>query len=162
VPDKGCDEGSGRKGNLSSVLVIGYGNQLRRDDGLGPKVALAIGAMNLPGVRVITCHQLTPELADPISRADAVIFIDAAVAGARVQVTALSAASPSELRAHTSDPSALLGMARLVFNRCPQAWWITVPAFDMGFGEGLSDQAQETLNTALRAFDQLWTRLARS
>ena len=48
-------------------LVIGYGNTLRGDDGVGPRVAEAIEKLNLPGVRTLVCQQLSPEHADPIS-----------------------------------------------------------------------------------------------
>ena len=34
-------------------LVIGYGNTLRGDDGVGPRVAEAIEKLNLPGVRTL-------------------------------------------------------------------------------------------------------------
>ena len=63
----------------SELLIIGYGNTLRRDDGVGPRVAEAVGKMNLPGVRTLICQQLSPEHADPVSQADIVIFVDAAV-----------------------------------------------------------------------------------
>ena len=35
----------------TNLLVIGYGNTLRGDDGLGPRVAEAVAALNLPGDR---------------------------------------------------------------------------------------------------------------
>ena len=63
----------------AEVLVIGYGNTLRGDDGVGPRVVEAIGTLGLPGVRTLICPLLTPELADPISRAEKVIFVDAAM-----------------------------------------------------------------------------------
>src|SRR5687767_15002380 len=65
--------------NASKLLVIGYGNTLRRDDGVGPRVAETVGALRLPGVRTLVCQQLSPEHAEPISQADAVVFVDAAV-----------------------------------------------------------------------------------
>jgi hypothetical protein len=49
----------------AELLVIGYGNSLRRDDGVGPRVAEAVEALQLPGVRTLTCQLLTPEFADP-------------------------------------------------------------------------------------------------
>ena len=60
-------------------LIIGYGNTLRGDDGVGPRVAETVAALNLPGVRALVCPMLMPEIADPISRAHTVIFVDAAV-----------------------------------------------------------------------------------
>src|SRR5580704_15594719 len=50
------------------TLVIGYGNPLRSDDALGWHASRLL-AQALAGqeVDVITCHQLTPELAEPLS-----------------------------------------------------------------------------------------------
>ena len=65
----------------ADALVIGYGNTLRGDDGIGPAVAEAVAALGLPGVRVIVAHQLTPELAADLADAQLVVFVDAAVGG---------------------------------------------------------------------------------
>ena len=59
------------------LLVIGYGNTLRRDDGVGPKVVEALATENLPGVQPLVCPQLTPEIA--ASRDAPRGFVDAAV-----------------------------------------------------------------------------------
>ena len=61
------------------LLVIGYGNTLRGDDGVGPRAAEAIATLALPGVRALVCPLLTPELAEAVSQAGVVIFVDAAV-----------------------------------------------------------------------------------
>lgn len=58
------------------VIVIGYGNTLRSDDGAGQQVAEIIVHWHLPQVRSISVHQLTPELAAPIAEAELAIFID--------------------------------------------------------------------------------------
>ena len=50
------------------LLVIGYCNTLRSDDGVGPRVAEAVEALDLPGVRAIVRGLLTPELAEPAVR----------------------------------------------------------------------------------------------
>ena len=63
----------------TDLLVIGYGNTLRRDDGVGPHVAEAIAALALPGVEALVCPLLTPELAEAIARARRVVFVDAMV-----------------------------------------------------------------------------------
>ena len=63
----------------AGLLVIGYGNTLRSDDGVGPKVADAVAALALIGVRALACPLLTPELADPVSQARVAVFVDAAV-----------------------------------------------------------------------------------
>src|SRR5690242_16044076 len=85
------------------LLIIGYGNTLRRDDGVGPRVAEAVESMALPGVRALPCPMLTPELADPIARAQRVIFVDAAVDAPReVQLRELAPADSSQIMAHAA------------------------------------------------------------
>ena len=88
----------------SGILVIGYGNTLRGDDGVGPKVAETVGALRLPGVRTLICQQLSPEHAAPISVADTVIFVDAAVdAPEEVQLRRLTPNDSPQLLAHAAD-----------------------------------------------------------
>ena len=71
-----------------TVLIIGYGNPLRGDDGVGWRVAEAVAAALPDGAaEVLTVHQLTPELAELMSRADRVIFIDAAAEGEAGEVS---------------------------------------------------------------------------
>jgi len=45
------------------ILLIGYGNELRGDDAIGPLVARALAELRLPGTQVLALTQLTPELA---------------------------------------------------------------------------------------------------
>ena len=136
----------------SDLLVIGYGNPLRCDDGVGPKVAEAIEALPLPGVNVLVCHQLSPEHAEPISQARKVIFVDAAVdapAGG-VRFRRLEPNPSSQLMAHAADPRTMLALARDVFGHAPEAWWITIPAVKLGFGTDLSPEAEAGYHTAVR------------
>lgn len=129
--------------NTSDFLVIGYGNTLRGDDGVGPRVAEAVQQLALPGVRALVCPLLTPELADPISRAHTVIFVDAAVdAPPEVQLRPLEPNDSSQLMAHAADPRTLLALARDVFGHTPQAWWLTIPAVTLDFREELSPRTQ--------------------
>ncbi len=61
----------------SLVLVIGYGNELRGDDGIGPHVVSELAALELPGVLTRIVHQLLPELAAELADTCLVIFVDA-------------------------------------------------------------------------------------
>ena len=160
-------QAAGKFGTLSSdecqsglkpaLLVIGYGNTLRGDDGVGPRVAEAIHQLALPGVRALVCPMLTPELADPISRARTVIFVDAAVdAPQKVQLRRLTPNDTSQLMAHAADPRTLLALSRDVFGHVPQAWWLTIPAVKMEFSEELSPLAQGGLIEAVEKIRTLW------
>ena len=134
----------------AGVLVIGYGNTLRSDDGVGPKVADAVAALALPGVRALACPLLTPELADPVSRARIAVFVDAAVDAPReVQLRSLAPAGSSQIMAHAASPATVLALARDVFGHAPEAWWLTIPVEDLGLGEELSPLAQRGFELAV-------------
>jgi hydrogenase maturation protease len=149
-----------RGGLRPALLVIGYGNTLRGDDGVGPRVAEAVGALRLPGVQVLICQQLSPEHAEPISRADTVVFVDAAVDAPReVQLRPLAPGASTQLMAHAADPRTMLALARDVFGHAPRAWWLTIPAEQLGFGETLSAAAQRGLAAALERIQALWRAL---
>lgn len=127
---------------LSTALIIGYGNPLRSDDGFGWHASRLLG-WELAGqdAEVITCHQLTPELAEPLSQSRRAVFIDADAHGkpgdihrraVRPQVAASSTFT------HRCTPSALLASAERLYGHRPQAVVITVSAQSFAFGESLS------------------------
>jgi hydrogenase maturation protease len=139
-----------RQESPAGVLVIGYGNTLRRDDGVGPRVADAVATLALPGVRALACPLLTPELAEAISRARVAIFVDAAVDAPReVQLRKLAPADTSQIMTHAASPATLLALARDVFGHAPEAWWLTIPGEDLSLGEELSPLAQRGFELAV-------------
>ncbi len=138
------------------MLVVGYGNVLRHDDGVGPRVADAVEALHLPGVRTLVCQQLSPEHAEAVAQAQTVIFVDAAVdAPTEVQLRKLEAGESTQLMAHAADPRTMLALARDVFGHAPEAWWLTIPAVKLGFGEDLSPEAQRGLERAVEEIKRL-------
>jgi hydrogenase maturation protease len=134
------------------VLVIGYGNALRRDDGAGPRVARLVAAHRWPGVRALVVHQLTPDLAVVVAGAELAVFVDAVCADSELSVRPIAATSTVNVLGHTSDPARVIGLAEALFGRCPPAWLITVPAADMDYGKGLSPLAKRG---ARRAFENV-------
>jgi len=138
------------------LLVIGYGNTLRRDDGVGPRVVEAVGALRLPGVRTLICQQLSPEHSAPVSQAQTVIFVDAAVdAPWEVQWRQLAPGHSSQIMAHAADPATILALARDVFGHAPAAWWLTIPAVNLDFSEELTPTAEAGFHEAVRRIQAL-------
>jgi hydrogenase maturation protease len=140
-----------------TILVIGYGNDLRGDDAAGQRAATQVDAWGAPGVTVYTLHQLTPELAYPLAAADRAIFLDAhPVSDAdTVRIRRISAAPLATRFLHTCDPHGLLRLTRTAFGRVPDAWWITMPAVDFAFGAALSPLAERGVVDALAAIRPL-------
>lgn len=141
------------------TLVIGYGNTLRRDDGVGIAVAEAIADRSLPGVRVLCVHQLTPDLAAELATVDRAIFVDAVPhtddEPPRVQVRSLDPHPPNNSLGHSCDPRSILALSELLFDRFPEAYWVLIPAIDFEFGETFSEVTKEAIEVAVRQITQI-------
>lgn len=137
------------------ILVIGYGNTLRSDDGVGQTVAEIVKAWKLPHVQVMPVHQLTPELAEPLANADLAIFVDAYPADGKpeVQVCPLEPASSGWTIGHTSAPKGLLAIAQALYHHYPQAWLVAIPAKNFELGDSLSPIAEQGMVEALKIID---------
>jgi hydrogenase maturation protease len=147
----------------ASLLVIGYGNTLRGDDGVGPRVAEAVGALGLANVRTLICQQLSPEHAVPIAVAEIVVFVDASVdAPAQVQWRPILPSNTSQLMAHAADPGTMLALARDVFGHVPCAWWLTIPAVNLAFTEELTATARRGCVEAVEKIRVLCTQGSRA
>jgi hydrogenase maturation protease len=133
------------------ILLIGYGNELRGDDAAGPIIAEKIEAMRLPGIRVIVCHQLTPELAEDIAGARVVIFVDASVEidGDTARAMRIEPNPAAQLQGHLGDPRALLYLAQSLYGQAPMAWCVHVPAMEFELGAKPSRMAAHGIETAI-------------
>lgn len=142
---------------IDGALVIGYGNELRGDDGIGPHVARAVAAERSVGLQVLAVHQLTPELAEPLSRVRLAVFVDASMSGVAgsVVVTPLCPATNGTLSGHVSKPACLLGLAETLYGHHPEAWLVTIAAVDVGLGETLSPEARSGVSEAVRTVCRL-------
>lgn len=143
---------------MAKALVIGYGNPLRGDDGLGwHAVRLLEGVALAREAEVLARHQLMPELAQPASEAAAVIFVDAAGEGVpgRLQWRRVAPqAGPASFTHHLS-PEALLGMAKELYGRCPQAFVVSVVGGDFECGEDLSPSVRAALPALIGLVEKL-------
>lgn len=129
---------------------------------MGPRVADMVAEMELPGTRSLTFDLLTPELAVPVSRADYVVFVDAAVdAPKEVQMRQLQPSDSSQIMAHAASPGTLLALSRDLFGHTPKAWWLTIPAVNMGFTESLSPETAQGMDVALEKIRALAESLPR-
>ncbi|TXI51250.1 MAG: hydrogenase maturation protease [Mycobacterium sp.] len=134
-------------------VVIGLGNDHRRDDGIGPAVAAALAADCPPGVRVLTCAVEPAAILDAWEGAELAVLIDAvrgsdAVPG-RIRRCAIDElADPGVLSSHGLNLSQTYELAR-VLDRAPQrVVVIGVDAADTGYGAGLSAEVAQAVPEA--------------
>ncbi len=138
------------------LLVIGYGNPLRSDDGVGQHVAEQFAARTngRQDVEILALHQLAPELAEPISRAHLVIFVDASAdttPGFVLYRTVTPTRAQGNTFTHNTSPEGLLAGARDLYGACPEGLLITIGGASFELGETLSAPVQKALPEVLDA-----------
>ena len=140
-----------------STLVIGYGNELRGDDGVGQRVARAVEEWRVPNLRSLAIHQLTPELAEELVDVSRVIFVDADADANKpqVRISPLEPAHSVATTGHTSDPQILLAIAQALYNAVPQAWLVSIPAVNFELSNDLSPITSQGMEEALDEIDRL-------
>ena len=139
------------------VLVLGYGNPGRLDDGLGPAFVEALEAMSLPGVTVDANYQLNVEDAVELPKHDVVVFVDADASGAEpfyIRPVEPEGAEMSFSTHHVS-PEAVVALGRDMFHASPAAYVIGIRGYEFNeFGQRLSAKAQANLTAALTFFQE--------
>lgn len=135
-----------------SVLIIGYGNPGRQDDGLGPACASKIKTLELAFTNVDISYQLVVEHAYDMSSAEVVVFVDATRSGE-------SPFSFGELKdvdkttgfgSHTLTPSALKKLTNTVYGSSPKCYVLGIRGYQFDqFEETLSAEAESNLSLAV-------------
>lgn len=138
------------------TLVIGFGNEYRRDDGVGQAVVSALherlygepflpeesGFANLGReVDMVVLQQLVPDLAEILVGYDLVIFVDAHVQSlskAVLEQEVIPEYRSSAVTHHLAAGS-LLALARDLFQAQPRGIILSIRAHDLDFGQGLSE-----------------------
>lgn len=142
------------------ILVLGYGNPGRQDDGLGPAAAAAIGRLGWPGVTTADNYQLVIEDAIQLAEHDFVWFVDAAREGASpCVIQRLSPSLDISFTSHLLKPEALLAITAQLFGAAPQAHLVGIRGYAFDFREGLTDRAGANLALAVA---RLRRRIARA
>ena len=133
------------------ILVVGYGNTLRGDDGIGQIIADKIEELKIPNVETLALHQLTPDLAGSCSEYRGIIFIDASedVSQNEVQVFDLSPAEEAAQIEHAMTPQNLLRLSKDLYSAFPPSFCIVIPARKFEFSEELSPVTKASIEPAI-------------
>jgi hydrogenase maturation protease len=143
------------------VLLVGYGNPLRTDDGAGPAVAELVAAdpalVGL-GLEVRTAHQLTPELAVDVAASSLLLLVDAAEGPPAGEVGVRRVEGHPETdpsMTHHLEPESLLGLARGLFGASPPAVVVSIGTRSLEVGEGLTPEVEDGVARAARLVKEL-------
>jgi hydrogenase maturation protease len=143
---------------VRKVVILGYGNPQRHDDGLARTALERLELACLPGeVEFVHAYQLVPEHASIASQADLLIFVDASQTGPsgeiRIERIRPGGAFPSPSH-HLSAP-ALLTLMREAYGAEPEAYLATVRGESFELGEGLTPAMERLLPQLVRAVSQI-------
>lgn len=158
-PDSGAEGGS-----PAAVLILGYGNPDREDDGvawhlldrLARRLDPSGQGMGEETVRAfdrVTLQfslQLMPEMAEQVAMFDRVLFIDAHTGSEPEDLTwqPLTAHFQQSPFTHHMTPATLLSIAESLYGSRPQAVLVALRGFAFGFQRGLSEQTQKLAELA--------------
>ena len=132
------------------LVVFGWGNEARGDDGLGPLILARIAAAGWRGVTIVEDYQLQIEHALDIADNDCALFVDAG--RATPAPFSFRAVAPRRVLTHTTHalaPEAVLDVyAQINARPPPPAFALCVRGERFELGEGLSAEAAHRLEAA--------------
>lgn len=143
---------------MLQILILAYGNPLRGDDGIAQLAAEQLsGKFDASKVEVLCTHQLTLEMAEKISWADAVIFLDASEDGEPGEVRCNPLVEPcGEVQfSHQLSPVAVLALAKQLYGASPQAYCVTLTGECFDHGDTLSSVAAGALPRLVETVETL-------
>lgn len=134
------------------VLVIGVGQDLRGDDGVGWRVVEALLAAGCDWAETMQVPQLTPELSECVASAKAVVFVDASRSGraGEVYVREVSPLGASGPLSHITTTEELLCYAQQLFGGRPKCVLVTICGEQFEVGTGLSEGVARAVPVAVR------------
>lgn len=145
---------------MSRILVLAWGNPSRGDDALGPLFAQraeALVAGTPHAFEFAIDFQLSPEHAADLLDRDAVLFVDASVAGPPpFRFGPVAAAHDRTFTSHAMSPAAILSTYSDAFGRePPPAFVLAIRGSRFELGEPPGADANRHLDAALAFFARL-------
>lgn len=137
------------------ILVYGYGNPGREDDGLGIELTRRIEewskSIGFQGIGFDSNYQLNIEDAELISEKDLVIFADASTEDISDYLfTEVTGELDVSFTTHAASPGYIVKLCTDLFGKCPKVFLLHIKGYQWEFKEGLSEQAEENLRKATR------------
>ncbi|MCI5223012.1 MAG: hydrogenase maturation protease [Candidatus Electrothrix sp. AR4] len=142
-----------------SVLVYGYGNPGREDDGAGIALADQIGATALPGIHTESNYQLNVEDALLLSEHDIVVFADATRNRVeRFNFYRLEPAPSVSFTTHAMAPGSVLALCSQLYGKTPHVYMLEIAGISFGLRERMTAEAAENTDAASHFLTELLRR----
>jgi hydrogenase maturation protease len=139
---------------MPKILVYGYGNPGRQDDGLGVLLADEVESwankMKFEKLHTDANYQLNLEDAAGIAGYDLVFFADASQEDIQdYKLVPLEPSNRVEFSMHAVSPAFILNLCNQVFNHKPEAYLLHIKGYKWGFMERPTRKAKNNLRLAL-------------
>ncbi len=135
---------------LFQILIYGYGNPGRQDDGLGNELVRRLEKWareeGIPGIEFDSNYQLNIEDAEAIAGKDLVIFADASVEEIDdFLLTPVTEETEVAFTSHAASPGYIVKLANDLFGCRPAVYLLHIRGYEWDFREGLTTRAKENL-----------------
>ena len=139
------------------ILLIGFGNPARADDGLGPALAEAIELKNISLVTVEADYQLTIEDSAQVAQHDIVIFADASATGPEpFSFEAVEAKCSDSFSTHSVEPAHIMALAESLFGSKAKGFILGIRGYEFDrFDTKLTEKAKNNSQKAVRFIEGL-------
>ena len=146
-------------GPAASLCILGIGNTLRSDDGIGAWVCRRLAHLPLKNTVIEYAHQLQTEWLATLSSYDTVILVDArADDGEEVLFQTLGVdTGPFTTSSHYLDAGILATLAGGLYTLSPAFRVCSIPGYDFSLGEGLSPGGMQKAEEAFGILHQWLT-----
>ena len=139
------------------ILVYGYGNPGRQDDGLGIELVKKLEEwskqIGLQGISFDANYQLNIEDAQVISENDLVFFADASTEEIDDFIlTQVTGEEEVTFTTHVASPGYIVKLCKDLFGRHPKVFLMHIKGYQWEFREGISEKAGCNLQ---KAFDYM-------
>jgi len=136
------------------ILIYGYGNPGRQDDGLGILFSEAMEEWaKQNGIKGITCdsnYQLNAEDSQSMSENDIVIFADATKNKIRnIKYKEIKPGKIISFSTHSMSPESVLALCKELYNSKPRTYLITIKGYRWAVNGEVTKKARENLDKAL-------------
>lgn len=134
----------------NQIAIVGIGNALRSDDGLGNYITETIEQLQIKNVKTFIVHQLQIELLEELQDFNSVIFVDASLKNEEVifeEIKQDLSVAPSS--SHRINAETFVQLSKKLYQKQIHFYSCAVKGYYFDMGESISPQAKANAKKAI-------------
>lgn len=139
---------------MKKILLVGFGNEFRRDDGLGIKLLDFID-----DISKLKVQELSLDLIEIFKDYDIVIFIDSAIQGDEISFKRIERKEKFSPLTHHMTCEEILFWMDALYKKSPEFYLLSIRGYDFDFGEELSYEGRKNLERGIEFIKDILERL---